>query len=298
MLEQINYDEAGQITKTTVKQTAQKYMTTILEVIVLLIISAIIFSYFYTFNVDPNITFKDYTINALLVCFGTFSVGMLCRQIAINKARATEEYKKARQETVDEIKALRDKKYGQYVSKYCVWYSEELQKTEQTHILESVGLTYEDYKQKYAYKKQDKTFEELNELQNKSIKQADKVPLRNYDSNYLLTVDYTNSASLTPSNAYHPKKQMTKNTIIAILTTILGSLFVCSIGLDIILNFSTKTLVLAILKLIMLGVSSAFRLVFGWRFVFETEIPNLELKKSEIKNCIVFCETNNLGSEK
>ena len=86
------------------KPPTQKTVNSILIVAAAIIFIVVIFSYFVEdLNIFADLTINELTSGALWVCVGCFSISEIIKKIAINRAKLTDEYLTAKDQTEKEF---------------------------------------------------------------------------------------------------------------------------------------------------------------------------------------------------
>ena len=126
------------------KPPTQKTVNSILIVAAAIIFIVVIFSYFVEdLNIFADLTINELTSGALWVCVGCFSISEIIKKIAINRAKLTDEYLTAKDQTEKEFAYYSKIGALKYADEYCREYERELLKDSRTRLLSSVGIEYD-----------------------------------------------------------------------------------------------------------------------------------------------------------
>lgn len=291
MIEQMENTNATIKNEITVvkKAPTQKTVNSVLIVAAAIIFIVVILSYFVEdLNVFANLTLKEVTSGALWVCVGCFSISEIIKQVAINRAKLTDEYKKVKAET--DKKFARYSRLGvlKYADEYCRNYEKELLKDTRNRLLAAVGIEYEVFIEKYLAKSVFYLFKNYKHLSLKqvfAIWKANRVKQVAYNPDFLRTTVKVRR-NIAPSDAYNPERKNAQKTLISFVTSMGGGLFAFTIARDLVISFSVATLIEASIKVAVIIMTAAFRASFGWSLVMDTEVNRLKLQQAESKECV------------
>ena len=271
------------------KPPTQKTVNSILIAAAVVIFAVVILSYFVEdLNVFANLTLKEVTSGALWVCIGCFSISEIIKQVAINRAKLTDEYKEAKRKTDKELAHYSDIGALKYADEYCREYERTLLKDNRIRLLSPVGIDYQEFEEKYLAKSVwglRKIYKQLSFKQLIAIWKANRIKQVCYNPDFLRTTVKMRK-NIAPSEAYNAERKNTEKTIISFITSIGGGLFAFTIARDLVVSFTVETMIEAAIKVAMIIMSSAFRASFGWSLVTDTEVSRLNLQRDESKACI------------
>jgi hypothetical protein len=271
------------------KAPTQKTVNSILITAAAVIFVVVILSYFVEdLNIFANLTLKEVTSGALWVCIGCFSISEIIKQVAINRAKLTEEYKKAKEETDKELTHYSDMGALKYADEYCREYERSLLKDNRIRLLSPVGIDYKEFEDKYLAKSFwyiRKKHKQLSVKQIIAIWKANRAKQVSYNPDFLRTTVKTRK-NISPSDAYNAERKNAQKTALSFVTSIGGGLFAFTIARDLVVSFSVETMIEAAIKVAMIIMSSAFQASFGWSLIMDTEINRLNLQREECKACI------------
>ena len=271
------------------KAPTQKTVNSILIVAAAIIFIVVIFSYFVEdLNIFADLTLNELTSGALWVCIGCFSISEIIKKIAINRAKLTNEYLTAKDQTEKEFAYYSKNGALKYADEYCREYESELLKDSRTRLLSSVGIEYKDYESKYLAKSMwylRKTYKELSAKQLWMIHKANRVKQVSYNPDFLRTTVKVRK-NIAPSSAHDSDKKNMINTITSFFTSIGSGIFAFTIARDLVVSFTVASVIEAAIKVAVIIMSSAFRASFGWNLITDTEVSRLRLQSAESKECI------------
>lgn len=268
----------------------------LLTIIDVIIFTALIASYLIVFDMSGSFSIKEITFNTLWFAAGTVSVGMLTKKIARDKGRSTEEYNDADKKANEAIKKLSDSEYVGQVPRYCEEYTGKVIRRARTQYLSVVGLTVQDYEKRFIGLESRELRAlikngEINQKQYKAIRRCDKIRVKPYDPNFILSFKSEIDSSKSPSEMYNTEREDKLDTVKSIFTTLISSVFVCSLVSDVVLNLSKEVIIAAVIKIITMMIYIAFKTSFGWN-ISRKEIKRNELRASEAEACEKWCKAN------
>lgn len=271
------------------KAPTQKTVNSILIVAAAIIFIVVIFSYFVEdLNIFADLTLNELTSGALWVCIGCFSISEIIKKIAINRAKLTNEYLTAKEQTEKEFAYYSKIGALKYADEYCREYERELLKDSRTRLLSSVGIEYKDYESMYLAKSTwylRKTYKGLSTKQLWMIHKANRVKQVSYNPDFLRTTVKVRK-NIAPSSAHDSDKKNMINTITSFFTSIGSGIFAFTIARDLVVSFTIASMIEAAIKVAVIIMSSAFRASFGWNLITDTEVSRLRLQSAESKECI------------
>lgn len=271
------------------RPATQKTVNSILMVSAVLILIAVVASYFLrNLGSIANVSLTELTSGGIWLAIGCYAVSTLIKQISINRAKLTKEYIEAKKEADKKLKKYADDGLLVYAKEYCQAYEEETLTEDRKRILAPVGIDFDIFLQKYLAKSflyllfKDKT---LSFKQRIAISKANHVKRTRYNPDFLRsTVRVKNRKS--PSESNDTDRKNTIDNVRSFISSMFGGAFAVSIASDIVFAFSTEALIAAGIKLAVIIMTSAMRASFGWRLITETEVGRLELQASEAVTCI------------
>ncbi len=267
--------------------------------ITVVIFVAMIVSYFVKVKPSAEISIQEITVEVVWLAAGTFSIGSLIKRYVIGKGRKTDEYKAASDNANKSIEKLCTSEYFPRVSEYCENYTIEAIRNYRRHQLLLVGLTLEEYEKKYLgcgfwHLLACVRNKELSGAQAKAVRRCNRMKIKEYDPNFITSYNADLSANKSPSEMYNAERANKLNTAKSFVTTVLSSLFVGRVFLDVFLNLSKEAVFVAVIKVIMILINVAFKATFGWN-IAQMETQRNRLRASEASACMEWCKNNPCG---
>lgn len=278
------------------ERNAGAFVDWLLTALVFVIVFALTASYFIIFDGDVTLDLKSLTLNTLWFAAGTVSVGILTKKIAKNKGRASKEYRVSEEQANAAIKKIRAEIGSERVGEYCRYYTENTVERCRKYYLSGVGLSAEDYEKKYIGKGRKELIgmvkrKEITLEQFKAIRHCDRLKIKAYDPNFILSFNSEIDSNKTPSSMYNTEREDTANTVKSIARTLVSSLFVCTLTTNILYDFSKAAIIGAITKIVMILVTISFKASFGWNIALK-EMKRNRLRASEAEACERWCREN------
>ena len=272
------------------------FVDALLTVLLIVIVFALEASYFVVFNPDMQINAKSLTLNTLWFSIGTIAVGGLTKKVAKDKGREAKEYEEAEKQANEAIKKINETIGAERVSEYCENYTTETLYRCRKYYLSTVGLTVEKYEKEFIGKGKKELSalvkeNSITEEQRKAILKCGRLKVRDYDPNFILSYNSEIDSNKTPSAMYNVELEDKANAFKSVLSTLISSLFVCTMTSSILYDFSTAAIIGAITKVIMILVTVCFKASFGWNITLQ-EIKRNRLRASEAVACMKWCKDN------
>ncbi|MBS5023999.1 MAG: hypothetical protein KH054_12710 [Firmicutes bacterium] len=299
MIEPIKTEKPEQIIYAPVikpKKNINAFVNGVLISTAVSIFLAMLATYFVTLCFDGEIGVKDFSVNCVWLMVGSYSLGTVTKKIATNKAHMTEGFTEVRELADKKLKELRAQGYGARIAEYCRNYEITEQNNVRKVICLNYNLDFSAYVEKYA----GKTLREIraqypNDLltdgQKKAIRKANKVKIHHYDPDFLRWEE-TAKGYRSPSEAYRADVANKINSVNSIVKNIISSLFACSIGVDLLMNFNKQTVIMALIKVAFIIINVANKFIFAWQNTTVTECNRYRLKASEADNFLDWCKAN------
>lgn len=217
------------VTEITVikKAPTQKTVNTILLVAAAFIFIAVIASYFVELNIFTDISLKELSTGAAWVFIGSYSIASIFKQIAINRAKQTQEYIDQKNKTAETLKKYADSGELTEVSAYCKAWEEKALIDDREKFLKPVGIPYAVFLEKYLAKGiiwLKKNCHELSVKQLIAVTQANAVRIQTYNADFLRTTVHT-AVRRSPSARFDTDKKNAMHNLQTIIFMILGSCF-------------------------------------------------------------------------
>lgn len=267
--------------------------------ITIVIFIAMIASYFVTVKPNVEINVQEITVEVVWLAAGTFSVGSLIKRYAISKGRKTDEYKAACEKANESIERLCASEYFSRVSEYCENYTIEVIRNYRRHQLLLVGLTLEEYEQKFLgrgfwYLLPYIRRKELSFAQAKAVIRCNRIKIKAYDPHFITSYNADLTSNKSPSEMYDAERANRMNTKKSLISTVLSSVFIGRLFSDVFLNLSAEAVFVAIIKVITILINVAFKATFGWN-VAQMELQRNRLRAAEAEACAEWCKKNPCG---
>lgn len=269
------------------KAPTQKTINGILFGAAVIIFIAVIASYFVELNIFTDISIKELSTGAAWVFIGCFSISVITKQISINRARQTDEYKTQCKKTQDTLDDYARKGLLVYAYEYCKDYELKSLYYNRYKYLYPVGISVETFVEKYLAKSIFELWKNEKDLSFKqiiAISKANSVKIKPYNPDFLRSTVNTYSTT-SPSGRFNTNRKNIGYTIRTLLAGLGGSLFVVAITKDLFVAFSTAALIEAVIKTTIIIISAAFSSAFGWNLIMETDMNRLRLQETEAKAC-------------
>jgi hypothetical protein len=267
-------------------------MTSIFVVLIIAIVS----TYFVNFNVGAMINLKKVTWQAFWVWLASYCTGELAKRIFRRKGEKTEEYKQAEEEANTAIKTLNESEYLAYAPSYCKHVTEKTMDRYRRHQLTIVGIQLDTFKEKYLGKGRLYLFRkmmkgELSNMQRKAINRCNHLKTKAYDPRFITSYSSEDNSSLTPQQWYDTKLAERKDAVRSFIFSAGAAFGVCGIFYDFIVAFSAEAIIAAVVKIIIMATSCALKANFGWNLSI-MEICRNKTKASEAKACMSWADKN------
>lgn len=264
--------------------------------IFIVLIVAIIATYFVNFNVGTIVSLKKVTWQAFWVWLASYCTGELAKRIFRRKGQKTDEYKQAEDEANAAIKALIESEYSSSAPAYCKFVTENTMDRYRKHQLMIVGISLETFKEKYLGKGKLFLFGkmlkgELSFLQARAINKCNHLKTKSYDPRFITSYNAEDDSSLTPQQWYDTKLAERKDAVRSFVLSAGAAFGVCGIFYDFIVAFSAEAIIAAVVKIIIMATSCALKANFGWNLTI-MEICRNKTKASEAKACMAWSAKN------
>lgn len=265
-------------------------------VITIVIFVAIIASYFVTVDTSAELNIQEITVEVVWLVAGTFSIGELIKRYARSRGRKTEDYKDAVEEANAKIKDLCASPYRPLVSAYCEHCTADTIDTYRKHQLLLVGLTLNEYNNKYCGKgaselRKAVRRKEISFSQYRAIRRCNRIKIKAYDSNFITSYNSVLSLNKTPSEMFDAEHADHLNTAKSLVLAFVSAVFIGRLFAKVIFNLSSAVVFAAIIKIIMILINVSFKASFGWN-LSRMEIQRNKLRASEAESCMEWCKTN------
>lgn len=274
-----------------------KVIDTVQSVAAVFIFLSVIVTYFVNFQFNLDISIKDFTLNCVWFLVGNYAIGILCKSISKSKHRSTKEYRASSERCEKSITELSESGYTARVAEYCSQRVKNMIWKQRKHYLNYVGITPEEYTEKYLGKSKREIVREypdcrLTKTQFRAISKCNHIRVGNYNPDFLLVfeADLTQN-NKSPSEMFNTKKQDGINNLTSLASGVFSAVFAGSIAYDFVFNFSATLVFMVLIKVVMILINVAFKIRFGWNIAVQ-EIKQNELRASEAKACLEWCREN------
>lgn len=267
----------------------------ILNALVIIIVLAIMTTFFVDFNASVDVNIEKATTQAVWLAFASFCLGELGKRIFRRKGQRTKAFKEAEANATAEIKSLNTNGYAKYADKYCTKVTEDTIERYRKNQLYAIGIDYKTYKEKYlgkglCYLLKLAKKGEISRLQARALYRCNAVKVKHYNPAFITSYNAEDNAMLVPSEQNNTTYADTKNTVTSLIFS-LGSAFgVGFMFYDVLVNFSLEALFFAFVKLVVLAISFALKATFGWNLAI-IEMQRNRLRESEAKACAEYAKT-------
>ena len=243
---------------------------------------------------DLKINWKEVGIDTGIVAACTVAIYLLLRSFAQRRGRKTNQYVKAAGRLQSINREIIEKNLAEKVRDYCREWERKQLDSDRSAILNSAGITIEEYHEKYqTFDKRElkQKYPNLSRLQLKIIGRAGRVRTAHYDENYL----FANRRKIigihkSPSGGLTTRTMNAIDYIRTICTTVLTSLFSASILQEVIFNPSKETVIKLVVKLAVIVTFAALGMVGGYNFSTVKEVNEMNSKSDEMENFVRWCE--------
>ena len=264
--------------------------------IFIVLIVAIVSTYFVNFNVGTIVSLKKVTWQAFWVWLASYCTGELAKRIFRRKGQKTDEYKEAEEEANTAIKTLNESEYLACAPAYCKYVTENTMDRYRTHQLMIVGISLETFKEKYLGR--GKLFllgkmlkGELSFMQARAINRCNHLKTKSYDPRFITSYNAEDDSSLTPQQWYDTKLAERRDAVRSFILSAGAAFGVCGIFYDFIVAFSAEAIIAAVVKIIIMATSCALKSNFGWNLSV-MEICRNKTKANEAKACMAWADKN------
>ena len=253
-------------------------------------------SYFVKMGDGLKLSIYKAATDTAWVTIAVLFVKELSKHIFKRKGQRTIDYDKAEKKANKAIQTLNENVDSDKVQEYCEEVTTQTIERYRKHQLTTVGLTLEDFTDKYLgvglVKMLKSLFKgELSFLQARAIWRCNHLKTKPYNPQFITAFDAEDNSELVPSQQNDTKKADRRNSIKSFIFAFGSSFGVSVVFSDIFLDFSKEMIFLAIIKIILLIVSFALSATCGWNLSL-MEIARNNLRASEAKKCMRYAEVD------
>ncbi len=266
------------------------FVDVFLTVLIVFLTVGIIATYFIHFDMTTELNVEDITVNTVWLAISTYCIGALGKKASRRKGEKTQDYLAAEQEATEAIKTLCESEHAARAEEYAETQTEEAIKRYRKYELSAVGISLEDFKEKYLGKGFKTLFREfksgtLSFMQWRAVRRCNRIKIRAYDPNFITSYHANTEMIQTASGMINVKRTDRKDDLKSVLFTLFGALGIGVMLSDVVLNFSIETLFEAVIKIIMIGLNLGLKTSFGWNLSL-MEIKRNKLRASEARACM------------
>lgn len=277
------------------ERTFADYLDTSIVIMIVGIVVAIILTFFVTFIFDPRFDWKEVGVNTILITACTIAVYLLVRYYAMRKGRKTNGWVQANERVKERGKTIIESDRAKLIPKYCRAWEDERLKSDITVALAPVGITYDEFKSKYAAlgKREIKEqYKDLTAYQFKTVLRAKKIKRLHFDERYFYVNSAPSNRGRAPGGGINTK-QLNRLTIARItMTSVVTSLVSATLLRDIIIDFSAASVIKCVIKLAIIIFFGAIAMLGGYTFTSVREANELNAKADEIDVFLKWCAEN------
>lgn len=268
----------------------------VLTAVLIMIMFFISASYFVKFGGGLKLSIRKAATDTAWVTIAVLFVKELAKHIFKRKGQRTVNYDTAEKKANKAIQTLNENVDSDTVQKYCEDVTKKTIERYRKHQLTTVGLTLEDFKDKYlgvgVFKMMKALLKgELSFLQARAIWRCNHLKTKPYNPQFITSFDAEDNSELVPSQQNDTKKADRRDSIKSFIFAFGSAFGVGFVFSDIFLDFSKEMIFLAIIKIILLIVSFALSASFGWNLSL-MEISRNKSRASEAKKCMRVAEVD------
>lgn len=275
------------------ERTFADYLDASILIMIAGILIAIGLTFFINIVFDPHFNWKEVGVNTVLITACTIAVYLLVRYYAMRKGRKTKAWMSASEKLTVRGKNVIESDRAKFIPKYCREWEDERLESDVTITLAPVGITYGDFKEKYAAvgKRELKKCEKLTSYQLKVVLKAKRIKRLKFDERYFYVNASTAGRRRSPSGGLDTRK-MNRLTIARIaLTSVATSLVSATLLRDIIIDFSASSVIKCVIKLAIIIFFGAIAMIGGYNFTAVKETDEMNAKSDEIDVFLKWCDS-------
>lgn len=283
--------------KTRMKRIFEDYLNGISISVVCILIAFIFMAYMTNITAQTEIDLKDVGIQTALLYLSTVSINFILRSYGMRKGRRTEAWDKASEAVEKNNGDILLKGFTPRASTYCrEWENAELDERRNT-ILQSVGITLDDYTKLYSKytAKELREHYSITEIQIKAIVKARRQKRLRYNEAYLTARANVEGRRTSPSGGLKVRTITRIQAAKTILSAALSSVFAVGLLADLIIDPSFATLVMCFFKVAVTLIFGFLGLHSGFVLTSEKEVAEMNDKADAQTAFMQWCEK---GEEK
>lgn len=269
------------------------YMDISIITMVVILIIAIICTFFVEFILGGDINWAEISANTVLISVCTIAIYLLLRSYSMRKGRKTSEWLASCERLKNLSKQVIDDDFVKYAAEYCRAWEEERLDNDIKDVIIPVGVSLDNFKETYS--KFDKNelkakCPELTAYQLKAVLKAKKVKRLKFDERYFYSSVKSGRGHRSPSEGITTRQLNRLINIRIIITTILTFLLSTTLLWDVILNFSWEILIKCVVKLAIIIFFGVIGMIGGYTFVTVNEVDEMNAKSDETEVFLKWCK--------
>jgi len=271
------------------------YMDISILMIVGVLIIAIICTFFVEFVFGTEINWAEISANTVSVSACTIAIYLLLRSYSMRKGRKTADWQDGSQRLKTLSKMILEGDKAKYIASYCRAWEKERLDYDREDILSPVGVSLQDFKNKYSkYSRKElkANCAELTAYQLNTVLQAKRIKRLKFDERYFYSGVRGGKRHRSPSSEITTRQLNRLANIRIIITTVLTLLLSTTLLWDVILNFSWEALIKCVVKIAIIIFFGVIGMMGGYTFVTVNEVDEMNAKSDEIEVFLKWCDGN------
>lgn len=274
-------------------RTFQDFIDGITLTAIAALLVVVIMLYITTISFSAEFSLKQIGIEGVILYAVTVSISLLARKYSRRKGKATQSYIKAITRVDENNHKIISGGYSPRTAEYCRRWEEAELCAERTKVLAAVGITVDDFVNKYLkYNKRELAakYPDLTEDEVKTILAAKRIKRLKYDEKYLTTSAETGGRH-SPSGGFNARTADKINIIQMFITGALSCLFSAMLIIEVVANPSWGTIVTCAVKIIMIVIFGVFNIIGGYNLSAVREARELGEKADEQERFMRYCDS-------
>lgn len=281
-------------------RTASDMIDASLLVIVAGLLVAIVCIMLVQFAFDAHIDWRKVGIDTAVVTACTIAIYLLLRSYTLRKGRKTEAWISAKKALDDVGEDIVSRGFAKDIYQYCrAWESARL-KEDQAATLNAVGIDVDKFNADYrriSARELREQFPDLSKVERRAIRKARHCRRLRYDERYLQVNVEQSFFRVSPSGGLRAKTVAQIDTARTVLTTVITSFAGVSFLADVIFDFSARSVIACVVKLVVVAFFSALGMIGGFNHATVREVNEMTARASEARVFIKWCESGNNSVE-
>ncbi len=270
------------------------YVDVFTIIVVVIMFASMIVAFLVNFVFTLEINLQQIAVDAVLISACTTAIYLMVRAYAMRKGRKTELWKKAEEEVQKSGKAIRDSGAAKYIPKYCRAWEEERYVETVSGVLGAVGITYEEFKEKYSklsIKEIKRGGFDLTDFQLKAVIKAKRVKRLKFNERYFYgNAESSHGRTRSPSSGLTARQINNLTAGRIVLTSILTSFLSATLLYDVVFNFSVEAVIQCIIKITITIFFGAVGMLGGYNHAVVREVNEMKAKSDDIQDLLKWCE--------